>query len=106
VTVFKDLKRDEAIEVIKTRTGYSDKAKLDKIYNVYEALKKFATEQNVNLVVSMRQLLNIFTKGRYYKDARDAVSRIMLNGAFLEDTEYQKVFEDTVLPAFDLKFRI
>jgi MoxR-like ATPase len=106
VTVFKDLKRDETIEVIKTRTGYSDKAKLDKIYNVYEALKKFATEQNVNLVVSMRQLLNIFTKGRYYKDARDAVSRIMLNGAFLEDTEYQKVFEDTVLPAFDLKFRI
>lgn len=106
VTVFKDLKREEALDVIKARTGYSDKAKLDKIYNVYEALKKFASEQNVNLVVSMRQLLNIFTKGKFYKDARDAVTRIMLNGAFLEDTEYQKVFEDTVLPSFDLKFRI
>jgi MoxR-like ATPase len=106
VTVFKDLKRDEAIEVIRTRTGYSDKAKIDKVYNVYEALKKFAEEQNVNLVVSMRQLLNMFTKGKYYKDARDAVVRIMLNGAFLEDPEYQKVFEDTVLPAFDLKFKI
>ena len=106
VTVFKDLKREEAIEVIRTRTGYSDKAKLDKVYNVYEALKKFAVEQNVNLVVSMRQLLNIFTKGKYYKDARDAVTRIMLNGAFLEDTEYQDVFENTVLPSFDLKFKI
>ena len=106
VTVFKDLKRDEAIEVIRNRTGYTDKTKLDKVYNVYEALKKFAAEQNVNLVVSMRQLLNMFTKGKYYKDAKDAVCRIILNGAFLEDPEYQKVFEDTVLPSFDLKFKI
>jgi hypothetical protein len=106
VTVFKDLKRDEAIEVIKARTGYADKAKIDKVYNVYEALKKFADEQNVNLVISMRQLLNLFTKGKFYKDAKDAVTRIMLNGAFLEDPEYQKVFEDTVLTAFDLKFKI
>lgn len=106
VTVFKDLKREEALEVIAARTGYSDKAKMDKIYNVYEALKKFASEQNVNLVVSMRQLLNIFSKGKFYKDAKDAVTRIILNGAFLEDAEYQKVFEDTVLPSFDLKFKL
>lgn len=106
VTVFKDLPRAEAINVIKKRTGYSNASKISKVYDVYEALKKFASEQNVNAVVSMRQLLNIFTKGKYYSNAKDAVQRIMINGAFIEDAEYQKVFEDTVFAAFDLKFKI
>ena len=106
VTVFKDLPRTEAINVIKSRTGYSNLVKMSKVYDVYEALKKFAAEQNVNAVVSMRQLLNIFTKGKYYSSAKDAVQRIMINGAFIEDPEYQKVFEETVYAAFDLKFKI
>ena len=80
--------------------------KISKVYDVYEALKKFAAEQNVNAVVSIRQLLNIFTKGKYYSSAKDAVQRIMINGAFIEDSEYQKVFEETVFTAFDLKFKI
>ena len=106
VTIFKDLARNDAITVIKQRTGYTNTAKISKVYDVYEALKKFSEEQNVNTVVSMRQLLNIFTKGKYYSSAKDAVQRIMLNGAFIEDAEYQKVFEDTVFTAFDLKFKI
>lgn len=106
VTAFKDLERSEAIQVIKQRTGYGNESKIAKVYDVYEALKKFADEQRIHVVVSMRQLLNIFSKGKYYKDAKDAVTRIMLNGAFLEDAEYQATFEDTVLPAFDLKFKI
>ena len=106
VTVFKDLSRSEAIEVIKSRTKYTNATKISKVYDVYEALKKFAAEQNVNAVVSMRQLLNIFTKGKFYSSAKDAVQRIMINGAFIEDAEYQKVFEDTVFEAFDLKFKI
>jgi midasin (ATPase involved in ribosome maturation) len=106
VTVFKDLPRNEAITVIKNRTGYSSTVKISKVYDVYEALKKFAAEQNVNAVVSMRQLLNVFTKGKYYSNAKDAVQRIIINGAFIEDSEYQKVFEDTVFSAFDLKFKI
>lgn len=106
VTVFKDLTRTEAIEVIKNRTKYTNTSKISKVYDVYEALKKFAAEQNVNAVVSMRQLLNIFTKGKFYSNAKDAVQRIMINGAFIEDSEYQKVFEDTVFTAFDLKFKI
>ena len=105
-TVFTDLERTEAIQVIKQRTGYVNEAKIAKIYDVYEALKKFANEQRIHIVVSMRQLLNIFTKGKYYKDAKNAVTRIMLNGAFLEDPEYQDTFEETVLPAFDLRFKI
>lgn len=106
VTVFTDLERAEAIQVIKQRTGYANESKIAKVYDVYEALKKFADEQRIHVVVSMRQLLNLFTKGKYYKDAKDAVSRIMLNGAFIEDNEYQSAFEDTILPAFDLKFKI
>lgn len=106
VTAFTDLERSEAIQVIKQRTGYLNETKIAKVYDVYEALKKFADEQRIHIVVSMRQLLNIFTKGKYYKDARDAVARIILNGAFIEDNEYQTAFEDTVLPAFDLKFKI
>ncbi len=106
VTVFTDLPRNEAINVIKSRTGYANAVKIGKVYDVYEALKKFAEEQNVNAVVSMRQLLNIFTKGKYYSNAKDAVQRIMINGAFIEDPEYQKVFEETVYTAFDLKFKI
>ena len=106
VTVFKDLSRNDAVSVIKSRTGYANVSKISKVYDVYEALKKFAAEQNVNAVVSMRQLLNIFTKGKYYSSAKDAVQRIMINGAFIEDSEYQKVFEETVFTAFDLKFKI
>lgn len=106
VTVFKDLTRNEAIEVIKNRTKYTNASKISKVYDVYEALKKFAAEQNVNAIVSMRQLLNIFTKGKFYSSAKDAVQRIMINGAFIEDAEYQKVFEETVFAAFDLKFKI
>ena len=80
--------------------------KISKVYDVYEALKKYASEQGINITVSIRQLLNIFTKGKYYSNATDAVQRIMLNGAFIENEEYQKVFEDTVFSAFDLKFKI
>ena len=106
VTEFVDLARGDAIEMVMARTSYKNRSKINKVYEVYEAVKKFAKEQNITCVVSMRQLLNIFSKGRYYKDARDAVSRIMLNGAFLEDIEYLETFKETVLPAFDLNFKI
>ena len=105
-TVFKDMDRHKAIETIKARTGYKNATKLDTIYNVYEALKKFSKEQNLSLIVSMRQLLTLFTNGKSYKDAEDAVRRIMINGAFIEEPEFQEVFEQTVLPAFNLKFKI
>lgn len=105
-TVFKDVTRAKAIDIIKTRTGYKNMTKIDTIYNVYEALKKYGKEQNLNLIVSMRQLLNLFSKGKYYSDAKDAVVRIMLNGAFIEEPEYQEEFEKAILPAFKLNFKI
>lgn len=106
VTVFEDPSREAALRIVRERTGYSNTVKLAKVYDVYEALKKFSKEQGVHAVVSMRQLLNVFSKGKFYKDAKDAVMRVMLNGAFIEDAEYKKVFEETILPAFDLKFKI
>lgn len=105
-TVFKDVSRAKAIEIIKTRTGYKNMTKIDVVYNVYEALKKYSKEQNLNLIISMRQLLNLFSKGKYYSDAKDAVVRIMLNGAFIEEPEYQEEFEKSILPAFKLNFKL
>lgn len=106
ITEFVDMARPEAIETIMKRTKYKNRSKINKVYEVYEAIKKFAKEQCITCVVSMRQLLNIFTKGKYYENAYDAVLRIMLNGAFLEDAEYLEMFKETILPAFDLKFQI
>ena len=105
-TVFRDVTRAKAIEIIKERTGYKNMTKIDTVYNVYEALKKYGKEQNLNLIVSMRQLLNLFSKGKYYTDAKDAVIRIMINGAFIEEPEYQEEFEKTILPAFKLSFKL
>lgn len=105
-TVFKDVTRAKAIEIIKTRTGYKNMSKMDPILNVYDALKKYSKEQNLNLVISMRQLLTIFSNGKYYADAADAVSRIMVNGAFIEEPEYQEEFEKSVMPAFKLNYKI
>ena len=106
VTEFVDLERTQAIETISKRTGYKNRSKINRVYEVYESVKKFAKEQCISCVVSMRQLLNIFTKGKYYENALDAVTRIMLNGAFLEDAEYLSVYKETILPAFDLAFKI
>lgn len=105
-TIFKDVDRSAAIEIIKSRTGYKNMSKMDIILNVYEALKKYSKEQNLNLVISMRQLLNIFSNGKYYANALDAVVRIMVNGAFIEEPEYQEEFEKAILPAFKLNFKI
>lgn len=105
-TVFPDIPRAKAIEIIKTRTGYKNMTKIDVVLNVYEALKKYSNEQNLRLVVSVRQLLNIFSKGKYYTDAKDAVVRMMLNGAFIEEPEYKEEFINSVLPSFKLNFKI
>lgn len=106
VTEFVDATREEAIDTVCKRTGYKNRSKINKVYEVYEAVKKFAKEQCVSCTISMRQLLNVFSKGKYYSNALDAVTRIMLNGAFLEDHEYLEMFKETILPAFDLGFKI
>lgn len=106
VHIFTELTKTQMFNVIKSRTGYEDKDKFEKIYAVYTAIKKYAGEQNLDVKVSVRQLLNIFTKGKFYKNAKLAVQDLMLNGAFLEDTDHQEFFQDTVLTAFDLAFKL
>jgi MoxR-like ATPase len=106
ITIFEDAERAKAITIIKNRTGYKNNSKIEAIYNVYEALKKYSKEQNLNLVISMRQLLTIFSNGKYYNDARDAVERIMVNGAFIEEPEYREEFKNSVLSAFKLNFKL
>ena len=103
---FEDLTREETINIIISRTGYSDRAKIEKILNVYDAIKKYSTEQNLSLVVSLRQLLNLFKQGKYFKTAKQAVIAILINNAFIEESEYKANFIATVLAAFDLKFKL
>ena len=103
---FEELPREELINVIMARTGYADRSKIEKILNVYDAVKKYSKEQNLDLVISLRQLLNLFKQGKYFKNAQAAVKVILINGAFIEDGEYKENFVDTILKAFDLKFKI
>lgn len=106
VTRFDNPTRDEMLKIIQTRTGYKDMKKIAKVYSVYEALKKYSDEQNLNLIISLRQMLTLFSNGRYYKNAEDAVTRIMLNSAFIEDPDFEQEFCKSVLPNFDLNFRL
>lgn len=103
---FEDLDEKEAKAVILARTGYTKPDNINKIFDVYRAIKKYGSEQNLQLVVSIRQLLVLFTQGKYYKDAKDAVNNLMLNQAFLEEPEHLKHFKETVLNAFNLSFKL
>lgn len=103
---FTDLNEKEAKAIIMSRTGYSNVDKITKILDIYRAIKKYSDEQNLSLVISIRQLLNIFKQGKYYKNAKDAVNNLLLNQAFLEEPEHLKHFTDTVLNVFDLSFKI
>ena len=96
----------EAKAIIMSRTGYNNVDKITKILDIYRAIKKYSDEQNLGLVISIRQLLNIFKQGKYYKTAKDAVNNLLLNQAFLEEPDHLKHFKDTVLNVFDLSFKI
>lgn len=103
---FIDLDEREAKMVVISRTGYTDVDKITKVFDVYKAIKKYSAEQNLGLVISIRQLLNIFKQGKFYRTAKDAINNLMLNQAFLEEPEHLQYFSDTVLKAFDLTFKI
>ena len=106
IHVFKELDRNEMIKVIMDRTGYKDIDKIVSVYNVYEAIKKYSTEQQCDAKVSLRQMLTIFSKGTFYKRAYEAVVDILINGAFIEDEVAKDYFIDSVLSNFDLNFKI
>lgn len=106
IHIFKELEKEEMFKVIEERTGYNDKTKMNNIYTVYEAIKKYSKEQNLDVKISLRQMLNLFTKGKFYKNAEQAIKDLLINGAFIEDEEYKDYFENTILKAFDLSFKI
>lgn len=103
---FTELDEKETKAVIVSRTGYNDGTKIDSVMAVYKAIKKYSNEQNLGLVVSIRQLLNIFKQGKYYRTAKDAINNLLLNQAFLEEPEHLKYFVDNIFNAFDLSFKI
>lgn len=104
---FEDLDKMETFKTIKSRIKGVDDVKLNKIYTVYELLKKYSKEQGLELVVSIRQLFNVFRQGKYYQNAYDAIQDIIVNGAFIELPEYKDRFTEVLKDMKkDLMFKI
>ncbi len=94
------------LEIVKLRTGYADAVKIDKAIAAYDAIKKYSNEQRLGLTLSVRRLIAMFTAGKYFKTAKEAFVRTVVDPAFLEHEDHRKYFMDTVLPAYDLKFKV
>ena len=103
---FSQMTIDEIENIIKTKTGYKDNAKISSILQVYLAIKKYSTENKLNLVISVRQLINLFKQAKFHATAYDAVINTMVNTAFLQEQEHREHFIASVLPAFTLKFKL
>jgi len=106
VKEFSSAPRKDLIDIVMSRTGYTNKANVESVLNVYESIRKYSKDNNLNLVVTLRQLLTIFKSGKYFKTAYDAVLNTMVNKAFMHEPDYKVDFIDTVLGAFNLKFKI
>lgn len=94
------------VDIIKNRTGYNNDSNIAKILDAYCAIRKYANEQSLDAIVSVRQLLTLFRQGKYYKTASEAVENIVVNGAFIDVPEHLEMFKKSILPALDLKFKI
>ncbi len=103
---FVDLDEKEAKEVIRSRTGYTKTDVINRVYDVYKAVKKYSDEQNLGIIVSIRQLLNVFRQGKYYKNIKEAVTNLMLYQAFVEEPDHLEHFMTTVLSAMSLTAKI
>ena len=106
VKEFSSAPRKDLIDIVMSRTGYSNKSNVEAVLNVYESIRKYSKDNNLNLVVTLRQLLTIFKSGKYFKTAYDAVLNTMVNKAFMHEPDYKVDFMDTVLGAFNLKFKL
>jgi ABC-type dipeptide/oligopeptide/nickel transport system ATPase component len=103
---FQHLNKNDTIELIMAKTGYKNRDNVEKVYVIYDAIKKYAKENQLKLSISIRQLLNIFNSPKVYKTVEQAVTNFMLNHAFLEEEEHQEHFTETVLSVMDLKFKL
>lgn len=103
---FSQMTIDEIENIIKTKTGYKDNTKISSIMQVYLAIKKYSNENKLNLVISVRQLINLFKQSKYHATAYDAVINTLVNTAFLQEQEHREHFIASVLPAFALKFKL
>lgn len=103
---FEDPDDAKLLEIVKLRTGYADAAKINKAIAAYNAIKKYSNEQRLGLTLSVRRLISMFTAGRYFKTAKEAFVRTVVDPAFLEHEDHKKYFMDTVISAYDLKFKI
>lgn len=104
VKKFTELEDSAIVKIITERTGYSDLNKINKIIQVYRSIKKFSENNNLDLVISVRQLLTFFKQYKFYRTTKDAVLNTLVHNAFIEDPEYEERFIEEILAAIDLKF--
>lgn len=102
VKVFESYSRKELEEIIQLRTSYSNKTVIAKVLDVYESILKYSKENNAEVVISVRQLINIFKTTKAFKNVNDALVNTLINSAFAEDEDLRKEFINNLLPSFRL----
>lgn len=102
VKVFEAYSRDELKDIISTRTQYTNKAVINKVLDVYESILKYGRENNAEIVISVRQLINTFKNKKAFKNVKDALINTLINSAFAEDEDLRKEYIKSLLPSFNL----
>jgi len=102
---FKMPPKSEVISILKSRTNYTNDDNINTLLTVFYGVLKYSDENNLDLVVSMRQLLDVLTIGKYFKNAKEAIENIILHNAFIKYPEYKENYIATIYNAYDLNFK-
>lgn len=102
---FKMPPKNEVIEILVSRTGYKNNENINMLLTVFYSILKYSDENNLDLVISIRQLLDVLTLGKYFKNAKEAIENIILHNAFIKYPEYKENYISTIYNAYDLSFK-
>ena len=103
---FDSINNTKLKSIIMSRTNYKQEEKIIQIIDVYNSIIKYSNANNLDLIVSVRQLLTLFTTYKYYTNLKEAILNTLVHNAFIEDAEYESDYISTVLDSFDLNFKL
>lgn len=106
IHTFDTMTETETLAAVEKRTGFTNRAQLKKLYAACSVLRKYIKDQNLTGTVSLRQILNLVSCGKYYDRMDNAFVDIVLQGALLEYPEYMEEFRSTVLKSLGLDFAL
>ena len=102
VKVFEAYSRRELEDIIKLRTSYTNSQIINRVLDVYDSIIKYGKENNAEIVISVRQLINIFNTKKAFKSVHDALVNTLVNSAFAEDEDLRQEYVKNLLPSFKL----